>query len=72
MGCAVNCVAFSLMLELVIRRQCGLHIIAYYLDCFLFMGLANTEQCWRHLDSFMAHEFGVPLAQGRWKAPLPA
>lgn len=75
MGCSVSCSAFetfSTFLEWVVKDRSGSCSTVHYLDDFLFMGPAGTDQCQRLLDVFqtICSELGVPLAKDKTEGPL--
>lgn len=75
MGCSISCSAFecfSTFLEWVTRQRMRDNSSVHYLDDFLFMGPANSDQCLKFLATFQAFccELGVPLAHDKTEGPV--
>lgn len=74
MGCAVSCAyfeAFSSFLQWALTNTGDVVGVTHYLDDFLFIGAAGTQECSRGLQDFqdLARHLGVPLAPGKTEGP---
>ncbi|XP_053575778.1 uncharacterized protein LOC128665045 [Bombina bombina] len=74
MGCSLSCAlfeAFSSFLHWVVASEVGSDPIAHYLDDFLIVGRAGSDDCLSTMNimrSVMRH-FGVPLAEDKTQGP---
>lgn len=70
MGCSVSCAyfeKFSTFLHWALVQKVGCAYVVHYLDDFLFVGIAQPEECQELLNSFveLSQELGMPLAAGK-------
>nr|XP_033795814.1 uncharacterized protein LOC117358235 [Geotrypetes seraphini] len=75
MGCSISCSyfeMFSSFLHWVVVQRAGLDAVVHYLDDFLFIGPADSDDCSRLKGAFesMAAEFGIPLARDKSEGPV--
>lgn len=74
MGCSVSSARFEMFssfLQWCFSQKSGHNEVCHYLDDFMFIGRANSEQCQKALRIFqdMAEDFGVPLAPDKTEGP---
>lgn len=74
MGCAISCAhfeAFSTFLEWELGKRAPGGGRVHYLDDFLFIGEAGTEDCNKLLREFesLAEELGIPLEADKTEGP---
>lgn len=74
MGCSISCnlfEKFSTFLQWVVEIRSGLHSMDHYLDDFIFMGSANSNDCHTLMSTFseICRELGVPLAEEKTLGP---
>ncbi|KAJ1160125.1 hypothetical protein NDU88_000627 [Pleurodeles waltl] len=74
MGCAVSCSlfkTFACFLEWALKENTPPGSSLHYLDDFLFIGRAGSEECRETLEAFehLSQTLGVPLAPGKTQGP---
>lgn len=75
MGCSISCSyfeKFSSFLEWVVRRRANSKGLVHYLDDFLCVGPAVSDECQHVLETLeeVAAEFGVPFAPEKTVGPV--
>ena len=74
MGCAISCnlfEKFSTFLHWELQRQVGVGTVFHYLDDFLFLGFAGSDECACLMQGFknLCNAIGVPIAQEKTVGP---
>ena len=75
MGCAISCnlfEKFSTFLHWELQRQVvGVGTVFHYLDDFLFLGSAGSDECACLMQGFknLCNAIGVPIAQEKTVGP---
>lgn len=74
MGCSVSCFyfeSFSSFVEWVVAKEAQSSNVLHYLDDFLFLGPADSDECKNALYTFfdVCRCFGIPLAQEKTVFP---
>ena len=74
MGCAISCnlfEKFSTFLHWELQRQVGVGTVFHYLDDFLFLGSAGSDECACLMQGFknLCNAIGVPIAQEKIVGP---
>ncbi len=74
MGASVSCALFekfAMFLECTVKRVTGCPDVVHYLDDWLFVGEADSNQCQMMLEKFtdICEQLGVPLAKEKTVAP---
>ena len=74
MGCSSSChifERFSTALEWIATHKFGIQSIIHYLDDFLIVGPANSDQCETDLNNFlsMCERIGVPIKSEKQYSP---